>query len=75
MVDKTRHTTKRLADTTAKLKAHKRKHESIQDHRREVHRAEAELRQSLQKQRELEKQMKRLRHKYVIVVSPPRLTH
>ena len=70
MTNKTRHTTKRLAETTAKLKVHKQKHDSIQQHRREVHRVEAELRQSLQKQRDLEKDMKRLQHKYVIDCTP-----
>ena len=66
MADKTRQTKKRLVSTTAKLEAHKRKSDSIQDHRCEVNRVEAELQQSLKRQKELENEMKRLRHKYVI---------
>ena len=56
--------TKRLADATAKLNAHKRKNDSIQDYRREVHRVEVELQESLQRRKELENELKRLRHKY-----------
>ena len=66
LADKTRHTTKRLAATTAKLKAHQQKSHSIRDHRREIHRVETELRRSLQKQNEMESEMKRLQHKYVV---------
>ena len=62
-----RHRDKKTVQAMAKkLKVHQQKSDSIRDHRREIHRVETELRRSLQKQNEMESEMKRLRHKYVV---------
>ena len=72
---KRQHDKKRVQRMTKQLRVRTLKDESIQDHRRAVHRAETELRQSLHKQKEMEKEMKRLRFKCVVVASPSLFTN